>query len=80
MRITVYGPGCNKCKKLYAAVQEAVALAGVEAEVEKVEGVADIAKAGVMFTPALAIDGKLKSTGKVVDVPKITEWIKAAQG
>jgi hypothetical protein len=42
--------------------------------------VAEIAKAGVMFTPGLAIDGKLKSAGKVPEVSKIVEWIKAAQG
>lgn len=80
MKVTVYGPGCAKCKKTYEAAQEAVAQAGVEAEVEKVEKAADIAKAGVLFTPGLAIDGKVKSTGKVPDVAKIVEWIKAAQG
>jgi small redox-active disulfide protein 2 len=78
MRITVYGPGCAKCKKLVEHVQDAVSQAGVEAEVEKVEAAADIAKAGVMFTPGIAVDGNLKSTGKVPDMAKIVEWIKEA--
>ncbi len=54
-------------------------MAGVEAEIEKVEKTADIAKAGVMFTPGLAIDGKVKSTGKVPEVAKIVEWIEQAR-
>jgi small redox-active disulfide protein 2 len=78
MQITIYGPGCVKCKKLYGNVQKAVEEAGVEAHIEKVEGVAEIARAGVMFTPGLAIDGALKTTGKVPDVARIVELIKQA--
>lgn len=79
MKITVYGPGCDKCKKLFEAAQEAVAQSGVEGEVEKVEKTADIARAGVLFTPGLAINGKVKSTGKVPEVAKIVAWIQDAQ-
>ena len=78
MKITVYGPGCDKCKKLYTAAEEAIRQAGVEAVLEKVEAVADIARAGVLFTPGIAIDGKIKATGRVPEVAKIVEWIKAA--
>lgn len=78
MKLTVYGPGCEKCKKLYENAAEAVRQSGVAVELEKVEGTADIAKAGVLFTPGLCLDGKLKATGKVVPVAKIVEWIKAA--
>jgi small redox-active disulfide protein 2 len=78
MKITVYGPGCAKCKKLYENVRKAVEEANVEAQIEKVEGVAEIARAGVMFTPGLAIDGALKTTGKVPDVARIVEFIKQA--
>ena len=80
MKITVYGPGCDKCKKLFTAAEEAVRQSGVEAELEKVEKVADIARAGVLFTPGIAINGKVKATGKVPEVARIVEWIKAAQG
>jgi small redox-active disulfide protein 2 len=78
MKITVYGPGCDKCKKLYAVAEEAIRQAGVVAELEKVEGVIEIAKAGVMFTPALAVEGKVKVSGKVPEVAKVVEWVKAA--
>ena len=78
MRITVYGPGCAKCKKTLEHAEEAVRQAGVEAEIEKVEKVADIAKAGIMFTPGLAVNGKVKAAGKVPEVAKIVEWIKEA--
>ena len=78
MKITVYGPGCAKCKQLYAAAQEAVQQAGVAAEVEKIEKTADIARAGVLFTPGLAVNGQVKSTGKVPEVAKIVAWIREA--
>jgi small redox-active disulfide protein 2 len=78
MRITIYGPGCAKCQKLLEHAQEAVKIAGIEAEIEKVEGAAEIARAGVLFTPGIAIDGKVKSTGKDVKPEKIVEWIRAA--
>ena len=78
MRITVYGPGCAKCKKLVEHAEEAVRQAGVEAEVEKVEAVADIARAGVLFTPGIAVEGKMKATGQVADVAAILGWIKEA--
>jgi small redox-active disulfide protein 2 len=78
MKITVYGPGCDKCKKVLAAAEEAVRQAGIEAEIEKVEKAADIARAGVMFTPGIAINGKVKATGKVPEVAKIVGWIREA--
>lgn len=79
MKITVYGPGCEKCHKLQANVEEAVRQAGVEAEVEKVEKAADIARAGVLFTPGLAIDGKVVVSGKVPDVAKIVALLEGAR-
>ena len=48
------------------------------AEVVRVESAAEIAQAGVVFAPGLAIDGELMSTGAVVPVERIVEWIKAA--
>jgi small redox-active disulfide protein 2 len=78
MRIEILGMGCAKCKKLAAAAEEAVRLAGVEAEVVKVENVADIARYGVMMTPALVVDGVVKSSGKVPTPAKIAEMLKAA--
>lgn len=79
MKLTVYGPGCEKCKQLYAAAQEAARQAGLDEPVEKVEKAAEIARAGVLFTPGLAVDGQVKSTGKVVDAAQIVQWIEAAK-
>lgn len=78
MKIQVLGTGCPKCKKLAENAAAALELAGVEAELVKVTEVNEIASFGVMFTPALAIDGEVKLAGKVASPDKIAELIKAA--
>ena len=78
MRITVYGPGCANCTKLEAAAREAVKQLGIEAEVAKVTDVVEIAKAGVLLTPALAIDGQMVLRGKVADAAQIMGLITSA--
>lgn len=65
MKIEVLGTGCAKCSKLYEAAKEGVSLAGVEAEIVKVEDLARIMKYGVMVTPALVVDGQVKVAGRV---------------
>lgn len=79
MRIEILGTGCVKCRALAANVEEAVRQSGVEVTLEKVTGVADIAKRGALFTPALAIDGKVMVSGKVADVREIVALITTAQ-
>ena len=64
--IQILGTGCPKCKQLHANAETAVQSAGIEARIEKVEKIVDIMKFGVMTTPALVIDGKVKSVGKVL--------------
>ncbi len=71
MKIEVLGPGCPKCEKLLANTKEAVKQLGINAEVTKVTNIADFAKYGVMFTPALVVDGKLKFAGKVPNVEEL---------
>ena len=71
MRIQVLGPGCAKCKQLTANAQAAVAAMGVAATVEKVDEIREIARFGVMTTPALVVDGKVCSTGKVLTAAEI---------
>lgn len=66
MRIQVLGTGCAKCKQLTAAAEQAVAELGVAATVEKVEDIREIMKFKVMSTPALVVDGVVRSTGKVL--------------
>jgi small redox-active disulfide protein 2 len=64
--VQILGTGCPKCKLLYANAQAAVKAAGIEAEISKVENIVEIMKFGVMTTPALVVDGKVKSAGKVL--------------
>jgi small redox-active disulfide protein 2 len=78
MKLTVYGPGCPKCVKTEEVAREAVKQAGVEAEVVKVTDVLQMAKAGVLLTPALAIDGKLVISGKVPEVAEVVSKIMTA--
>lgn len=71
MKIQILGTGCPKCKKLYENAQAAVQVQGADAVVEKVEQITEIIKFGVMTTPALAIDGQVKSAGKVLSPEEI---------
>lgn len=78
MKIKVLGTGCAKCKKLYEEVDKAVKMTGLPAEVEKVEKIEEIMKAGVMMTPALIIDGEVKAAGRVASAAEISSWMTAA--
>jgi len=76
MKIEVLGMGCANCNKLYQTALEAVKQSGKEIQVEKVEDIQKIMSYGVLSTPALAIDGVVKVSGKVPKVEQIKEWIK----
>ena len=75
MKIEILGMGCPKCKILYENAQTAVKEAGVEAEVIKVEDMDKITGYGVMMTPALVIDGEVKTTGKIPSAEDIKQWL-----
>jgi len=66
MKIQILGSGCPKCKQLTANAEAAVRDLGVAAEVEKITDLAQMMQFGVMMTPALAIDGEVKASGKVL--------------
>ena len=66
MKIGVLGPGCPKCKKVFENAQKAVSELNLSAEVVKIEDIQEIINAGVMMTPALSIDGEIKSVGRVL--------------
>ena len=74
-KIQILGTGCPKCKTLMANAEAAVKASGVEATVEKVDQIADIMKMGVMITPALAVDGVVKSVGKVPSPDEIKKFL-----
>jgi len=71
MKIEILGTGCAKCKTLYDNTVQAVEQSGKTAEVVKVEDIPSIMKYGVMSTPALVIDGKVKFSGKVASANEI---------
>lgn len=70
-KIQILGTGCPKCKTLFANAEAAVKAAGIEAEVVKIDQIAEIMTFGVMITPALAVDGVVKSVGKVLTQEEI---------
>ena len=74
-KIEVLGPGCANCKRLEANAREAVAMAGVEAEVVKVSDYGAIMAYGVMSTPGLVVDGKVVSYGRVPSAGDIAVWL-----
>ena len=79
MKIEILGAGCPKCKQVAKNAEEAVKISGADAEVVKVEKIDDIMNYGVMMTPALAIDGDVKISGKVPSPKQIAEWIAKAK-
>ena len=79
MKIQILGTGCPNCKKTTANAEKAVKALGIDAEVVKVQDIEDIMKFGIMMTPALAIDGEVKVSGKVPSPDQIAEWIKESE-
>jgi small redox-active disulfide protein 2 len=75
-RIQILGTGCPKCKALTANAEAAAKEVGVDAVVEKVTEIQEILKFGVMITPALVIDGHVKSAGKLLSVEEIRKLLE----
>ena len=75
MNIKVLGPGCPKCHQTEKIVKEAVSEAGVEASVEKITDIMEIAGYGVFGTPAVVINGEVKSVGKIPSKNDVKSWI-----
>jgi small redox-active disulfide protein 2 len=76
MEIKVLGPGCPKCHQTEKIVRETVAASGVQAEIEKVSDIKEIAGYGVFGTPAVVVDGQVKSMGKIPKKEEVLKWIK----
>ena len=76
MKIEILGTGCAKCKTLEETAKQAVAKIGGFHSVEKVEDIMKIMDYGVTNTPGLVIDGKVKSTGKLLNVEEIIKLLK----
>jgi small redox-active disulfide protein 2 len=75
MKIEILGSGCPNCKKLEENAGKALEETGKKAEIVKVTDTNDIVSYGVMSTPAIVIDGEVKSYGKVASVEEIKKWL-----
>lgn len=75
MKIQILGTGCPKCKTLTQNAEIAVKELGIACELEKVTDMDEILSFGVMMTPALAIDGEVKSAGKVLSSEEIKKLL-----
>ena len=76
MKIEILGTGCSKCKTLEEVTKQAVAKIGCFHEIKKVEDIVEIMNYGVMSTPALVVDGMVKSSGKVLSVDEVIKLIQ----
>ena len=74
-KIEVLGSGCSNCIRLEKNTREAIAMAGIEAEITKVTDYGDIMSYGIMSTPGLVIDGKVVSYGRVPSAADIVPWL-----
>ena len=75
MDIKVLGPGCPKCQETERLVKEVVDESSVDAKIEKVIDLMKIAEYGVFGTPAVVVDGEVKSVGKIPGKEDIKAWI-----
>jgi len=75
MVIKVLGSGCANCTKLYDNTKDAVESLGIDATIEKVTDIKDIMAYGVMRTPALVVDGKVKVMGRVPSSEEIKKYL-----
>ena len=75
MKIQILGTGCPKCKQLAENAEKAAKELGIQYEMEKVTDINKIMEFGVMMTPALAVDGVVKSVGKVLSPDDIKKML-----
>jgi small redox-active disulfide protein 2 len=78
MEIKVLGPGCPRCKELKKRTAAVVAELGLSTDVEKVEDIQRMVSFGILSTPALVINGKVKCAGRVPSMDEIRTWIREA--
>ncbi len=77
MKIKILGTGCPNCQKLQKNTEEAISGLGIkDFIIEKVQEIDKIIELGVISTPALIINDKIKSSGRSVDIEEIKKWLK----
>jgi small redox-active disulfide protein 2 len=77
--VKVLGAGCSKCKTLEGKVRQLIAVHRLNVNVEKVSDLQEIMKYGIMATPGLVINGKVKSVGTVPKDSQLVQWLKEAK-
>ena len=75
MKLEILGTGCKKCHELEANAKEALQKANLVAEVDHITDPREIVQRGIMKTPALTIDGKVVSQGKVLNSEEIQQLL-----
>jgi len=80
MKLEILGTGCAKCRTLEENIRKAADSLGIPYELEKVSEIAEIVKRGVMMTPALMMDGRVKSMGKVLSPAEISTILSDGNG
>lgn len=78
VKLEVLGTGCAKCNALEASVKQVADKLGLNYELTHVKEIAKFAAYGVMITPALVVDGKVKFAGKVPSEAELTKILSAA--
>ncbi len=79
MVIKILGSGCSNCRKLHTMAEEAVRELGIAAEILKVEGMKEIVSYGVLRTPALVVDEKVKIMGRVPAYQEVVQVLREAR-
>jgi small redox-active disulfide protein 2 len=75
MKIEIFGPGCHRCVEVEKGVKKALSELNIVADVEKIKDITKIVDAGIMQTPGLRINGKMKCTGRIPNIEEIKKWI-----
>lgn len=78
MEIKVLGTGCTRCHQLYDTVEQTLKTLGIQASLTRVERIDQILEFKVMATPAIVIDGKVKSAGRIPTTAELTTWLTTA--
>jgi len=76
MELKILGTGCPKCRKVYANAQRAIADLGIAVKLEKVEAIDEILRYGVMMTPAVVINGRVRASGRIPSVEELKTWLQ----
>ena len=79
IEIKVLGAGCAKCKATLALIEQVIEAEGADAELTKVEDMQEIMSHGIMSTPGIMVNGKMKMVGRVPGREQVREWLRDAE-